>query len=55
MNFERLSSLGINSLCIVFVSALSKIRIIDGRMVTQAITPMTTPLAITMPISRPSL
>ena len=44
---------GIRDLCRVFCRGLSSSSIILGRMVTQPITPSSTPLAITMPRSRP--
>ena len=46
---------GISDLCIVFSSGLSSTRMSDGRIVTQPITPKITPLAITIPRSRPSV
>ena len=56
MNPASLSNLaGRISLCIVFSSALSNVRISAGRTVTQHITPNTTPLAITTPRSIPSV
>ena len=45
--------LGIRGLCRVFCSTLSKVRIKAGSTVTQPKTPKMTPLAITMPRSRP--
>ena len=44
----------INGLCFVFSIALSKINISEGSSVTQHITPMITPFAITIPRSFPS-
>ena len=42
-------------MCVVFSIALSNVRIIAGRTVTQVITPITTPFDITIPILAPSL
>jgi len=54
--FASLSNFaGIISLCIVFSNALSNVRIMEGRIVTQPITPITTPFAITIPRSKPSV
>ena len=50
----RLNS-GSRTLCAVFRIAPSNIRIIAGSTVMQAITPQTTPFAMTMPRSRPSV
>ena len=47
--------LGIIDLCFVFCSGLSRISIIAGSTVTQPSTPNSTPFAITMPRSRPSV
>ena len=46
---------GISTLCFVFSIALSQASISAGRIVTHPITPMITPLAITIPRSRPSV
>ena len=46
---------GIRDLWRVFCKGLSSSRIILGRMVTHPITPSTTPFAITIPRSRPSV
>ena len=43
-----------SNLCLVFSIGLSNTRISAGRIVTQQITPITTPFAITIPRSRPS-
>ena len=51
---EGLSILLIRGLCFVFSITPSNTRIIAGRTVTQQITPITTPFAITIPMSRPS-
>ena len=51
---EILSMDGSNGLCLVLSIAFSKIKIIEGNTVTQQITPITTPLIITIPRSRPS-
>ena len=42
-------------MCFVFTNALSNINTIAGNTVTQAITPNTTPFAITTPISSPNV
>ena len=55
MNFATLSNFGISCLCLVFSIALSNTRISDGRIVTQPIRPNTTPFAITIPRSAPSV
>ena len=47
--------LGIRDLCRVRCRGLSSTRIRDGRMVTQPSTPSSTPLAMTIPRSRPSV
>ena len=54
MKPDNLSMLLMSGLCFVFSIGLSKIRIIAGRTVTQQITPITTPFALTIPRSRPS-
>ena len=41
--------------CVVFSIALSNTSKSDGKIVTQLITPNTTPFAITIPKSRPSV
>ena len=46
---------GISERCIVFVSGLSSSKIIAGRIVTQPKTPSSTPFAITIPKSLPSV
>ena len=43
-----------NSLCFVFSIGLSNTRTKEGKTVTQQITPINTPFAITIPRSRPS-
>ena len=55
INEEILPNCGIRSLCEVFAIALSNVSISAGRIVTQEITPHTTPFAITIPRSRPSV
>ena len=54
INADALSKLGSNGLCVVFSIALSKVSTNAGSNVTQQKTPITTPFAITIPISRPS-
>ena len=46
---------GNKALCFVFLKGLSNTRIIAGRTVRQQTTPSSTPLAMTMPRSRPSV
>ena len=46
---------GISDLCESFVSGLSRIRISAGRTVTHPMTPSSTPFAMTIPRSRPSV
>ena len=53
MNSDILGISGSRGLCLVFCIALSKTRSIEGSIVTQEITPMKTPFAITIPRSRP--
>ena len=50
---ENLLILGISGLWCSFASGLSRTSISDGRIVTQPITPKSTPFAITMPRSLP--
>ena len=52
---EKLRISGMMERCFVFCRGLSSTRIIDGSTVTQPSTPSSTPLAMTMPKSRPSV
>ena len=53
MTPASLSVEGIRDLCLVLRSNLSRAKIRDGRVVTQPITPRTTPFAMTIPRSFP--
>ena len=55
MNLPTPLNSGRITLWVVFSIALSNTRIRDGRIVTQAITPSTTPFAMTIPRSSPSV
>ena len=50
---ENLDISGIRDLCFVLCKGLSRIKIIEGRTVTQPKTPKMTPFAITKPRSLP--
>ena len=51
--FANLPIFGISERCLVLCRGLSRMRIIEGSIVTQLATPSSTPLAITRPRSRP--
>ena len=53
MNFPTPLNSGSIALCVVFSIALSNTRMSDGSIVTHAITPSTTPFAMTIPRSSP--